>query len=65
MPGLVPLYDEMAACRFAGYRFWHEWQDLSPQERARLVAYYYLDALVEGHKEDAAIEYSRRQSKRK
>lgn len=60
IPGTIPLYDELEACRYAGYKYWHDWQELTPLERARLVAHYYLNRLIEAHKEDAVAASNKR-----
>ena len=59
-PGLIPKFDEMAACRFNNYRYYHDWQELSGSQKAELVAFYYLNVLVENHKRDAEAEEIRR-----
>ena len=50
--GLVPLYIEREAARFALYN-WSSWIDLDAMERAACVAHYRLNAMVNMHTEDA------------
>ncbi len=52
---MVPLFEEMEACRFSGYT-WRHWRALDPMERAAGVAHHRVHHLVETHKEDAVAE---------
>lgn len=72
IPGFVPEYHVMQASAAAGYQYFGNWQTLSWQDRAQLVALHFAKMLVERHAQDAvntAVEKQRRQrsarSKRK
>ena len=63
LPGMVPLYEELEAMRFAGYNQL-AWQELGPDERAESVAHYRMHQLVEMHKEDAVAERMKRETEK-
>lgn len=66
LPGAISLYDELSACRYNNYRYWHDWQELNGLQKARLVAFYYLNILVENNRKDAeAIELKRQTNSKK
>ena len=52
IPGLIPVYIEREAARFALYN-WSDWIELDPMERAACVAHYRLSKMVDMHVEDA------------
>lgn len=52
-PGIIHPYYEIAACEKANYRFYHDWQELTPKQKSVLVAKHITDILLENHKEDA------------
>lgn len=64
IPGYVAPYYEMAACKAANYRYYHDWQELEPYQQAKLIAHYLLSRMVDAHMEDAQNKYQEQQSKR-
>lgn len=50
--GLIPVYMEREAARFALYN-WSDWIELDPMERAACVAHYRISKMVDMHVEDA------------
>jgi hypothetical protein len=44
------------ACRWNGYRYFHDWQELESDQQAFLIAAYLSDVWVEANKEDAQIK---------
>lgn len=52
---MVPLFEEMEACRFSGYT-WRQWRELDPLERGAGVAHHRVHLMVENHKEDAVAD---------
>jgi hypothetical protein len=62
IPGLVSELHVIAAAKKARYRYYHEWQDLSWQKQAALVAHYFAEKLMEQHVNEAiSSEMERRQ----
>lgn len=58
----------MSAAHAANYRYFGDWQELSWQQKAKIVAFYLLNNMVESHKEDAvasALEKKSGKSKKK
>lgn len=65
IPQLIPEYQVINAAQAAGYRYYHEWQDLSWEERSVLVAHYLAVIMVRSHTEDAQLkEINKKQKKR-
>lgn len=62
MPGLVPIYEEYEAMRFAGYTS-REWRKLHGGERASAVAHYRYNRLIGQHEQDIAIAEADRRTK--
>ena len=52
LPGVVPVFEELEACRFANYNY-QEWLKLEPEERAIHAAFYRISKLIELHGQDA------------
>ena len=57
-----PFY-EIAACNAANYRFYHDWQELSSEQKEILVGHYFAGTLLENHKADAQNRASERPNK--
>lgn len=67
IPGFVPEYHVIQASIAAGYQYFGDWQRLSWQNKAQLVALHFAKMLVERHAQDAvnaAIERQRRRGSR-
>lgn len=64
IPGLISPYYEICACHAAGYAFFTSWRDLDWQERAILVAHYFIQRLIANHANDAEIEQAKKQQAR-
>lgn len=63
IPGMIPLYYEMLAAKEANYRYYHDWQELSSEQKASIVAFYFIEMSITNHQEDARareIEKGRR-----
>lgn len=61
--GVVPEYDEREAARFA-LLTWEQYQALPRPDRAKTVAHYYVNNLIEAHTNAAIQEEIDRQRKR-
>lgn len=64
LPGCIPVFYEVAACKASGYRYWGDWQELDAQQKAWLIAHYLLDRLIQSHQQDAESEALERATKR-
>lgn len=64
LPGCIPIYYEMEACREANYRYFGDWQDLTPAQQSKIVAHYLLRLMVAQHQHDAENAYQERQQRR-
>lgn len=53
LPGLIPRFVEIEACNAANYRFFHDWPELTSDQKAELVAHHFASGMIEGHKNDA------------
>lgn len=51
-PGIVPKFYERQACQAANYRYYHDWQDLTVEQKAEVLAHYFLENLMESHKSE-------------
>jgi hypothetical protein len=61
---MVPLFYEVEACKASNYKYFGDWQDLTVEEKAFLIAHHFLSGLITAHKEEAqagALERIRRQ----
>lgn len=65
MPGLVPKFYELAACKAANYQFFHNWQELTSDQQAILIAHYFGENIMESHKNDALSTKMEQDSKKK
>lgn len=66
IPGLLPENTVIAACNKANYRYYHDWQELTREQQGVIVAEYYMEQAIEGHKNAAInelIEKNKRKSK--
>lgn len=61
IPGLIAPYYEICACHAAGYAFFTSWRELDWQERAVLVAHYFIQRLIANHASDAEIDQIKKQ----
>lgn len=52
LPGVVPDYECMEACKFGGYS-WSTWFELDNYFRASCVAHYRMHNLIEAHVTDS------------
>lgn len=62
---MIAHYFVLEACHAANYRYYHDWQELTPTERAVLVAHYLQKQQVQSHQQDAEITHSERQQRKK
>lgn len=65
VPGIIPLYHEIDACKAANYQYYGNWQELSGQERATLIAHYYVKSMIEQNVSDAQQKAAERQARRR
>ena len=59
LPGCIPIFHEVQACHAAGYRYFHDWQELSAEQQSFLIAHYYSMRLLESHQNDASYRHQR------
>lgn len=50
------LLDSARAAAWSGYRYYHEWQELTPDDQAYLIAAYQLDQEIQTLMHHEAIE---------
>lgn len=65
---MISQFHEMMACKAANYRYFHDWQELTPQQKELLSAHYLAGILLDSHKDDAvnrAMEKQRKRSSKK
>lgn len=62
---MVPHYYEICAAHAAGETYYGTWQLLSPQEKATLVAHWYMNLEIDSHIEDAKAKEIKNRSKKK
>jgi hypothetical protein len=62
---MIDEFTVMAAAHAGHYQYYGDWQLLSWQEKAKIVAYYLLNLLVESHKEDAVASALEKKNKSK
>lgn len=65
LPGIVPEFYEISACNAANYQFFHNWQELDQEQKAKLVAHYYGDIMVNAHKDDAMNDKMKKDSRKR
>ena len=65
IPGSVPMYHEILACNAANYRYFHDWQELTPEQQSILLAHYFSVILVGNNSQDAENRRMKAESKRK
>lgn len=53
LPGCIPLFLEVQACKAAHYRYFHDWQELDEQQKAFLIGHYISERWVDNHQQDA------------
>ena len=53
VPGMIPMYYEVVACNAANYRYFHDWQELTPYQQSILIAHYFNGKLVKSNEQDA------------
>src|SRR5690606_40484013 len=59
LPGLIPLTTEVDACHAANYRYFHEWQELAPEQQAFLIGHYLSSTMKENIQKDERSEERR------
>jgi hypothetical protein len=59
------LLDAARAAAWSGYRYFHEWQELEPNDQAYLIAAYQLDQEIQTLMQHEAIEQARKAAKKK
>ena len=64
IPGLIPELYERNACNAANHQFDTSWPALSEWERAKHIAHYILNNLIENHVQDAQAREMRKKSKK-
>lgn len=65
IPGSIPLFYEINACQAAGYRYFHDWQELTPEQQSILIAHYFSVKLVDNNNQDAENRKLKAQTSRK
>ena len=63
LPGQIAYYDQVNACINAGYKFFHDWQELTSEQRAFLIAFYLVQKYVSVHGQDAEARAMKRKQK--
>lgn len=63
IPGLIPEFFERSACKSAGYRYDLEWQEMTMQQKAAVIAHYTLENIIENHVKAAENDAIERRSK--
>ena len=63
MPGCIPVYQEVAACKAANYRYFDDWQELTAEQQAFLIAHYFSQKLLESNIQDAEAREMKMKSK--
>lgn len=64
MLGLIPEFRVICAAKAAGYRYYHDWQELAWEHKALLVAHYLADIMILNHSEDAKAKAIKRQQRK-
>lgn len=64
-PGIIPKFYEIDACNEANYSYYGNWQELEPEQKAFLVAHYYMKSLVAGHKEETVNDKIKKDQKKR
>lgn len=55
LPGQIPVFYEFAACKEYNYRYYHDWQELTPEQQSTIIAHYVLSKLIQSHTQDAEL----------
>ena len=50
----IPEYHVMCAAKAYGYPYFTSWQELSPKQKAKIVAHYFIEGLISAHQQEAA-----------
>lgn len=58
-------FDACRAAAWAHYRYFHEWQELAPEDQAYLIAVYQLDHEITALMQHEAAEAVRKAGKKK
>lgn len=53
IPGFLPTFLVVKVAHASNYRYFDDWQTLSPTQQAFLIAHYIANTYVEQHKSDA------------
>jgi len=61
LPGCIPVFYEVSACNAANYRYFSDWQELSPDQQATIIAWYLSTIWLENNKNDAEYRHQLRQ----
>jgi len=61
----VSIFQEVSACHAANYRYFGDWQELTAEQQAFLIAHYLLGIVVSNHQQDAEAQAIERASKKK
>ena len=64
IPGLIPEIYERNACNTSNYQYDTTWQALSEWDRAKHIAHYILNNLIENNVQDAQAREMRKKSKK-
>jgi len=65
IPGMIPRYYEMEACRQANYEYFGSWQMLGKEEKEDLVAHFILRTMIESHKDEVVAQEMKKKQKKK
>lgn len=64
-PGIIPRYYEIEACNEANYQYYGNWQELDTEQKATIVAHYYLRNLMESHKNEVVNDKIKKDQKKR
>lgn len=56
--------DTVRAAAWSGYRYFDEWQDLSPDDQAYLIAAYQIDQEIQTLMQHEAIEAAKKATRK-
>lgn len=64
-PGIIPKFYEIQACHASNYQYYGNWKSLEPHEKATLIAHYYVNVLMESHKNEVITDKARKDQKKR
>lgn len=57
LPGCIPVFYEVAACNAANYRYYGDWQELTPRQQSTLIGHYLSTIWVANNQNDAEYRH--------